>query len=321
MTITVVVPVYGESEWLVEALTSVVEQTSSEWKLLIADDGSDDAAKLWLQNRLEKLEKNYKIKWIQRPFNLGLFKNLNQAIQESSTDWILLLCSDDKLEPSAITSLQQLRQKWGGASLILSTFESINADGSLRPPDNSQHHDQLLLNTGLIAPEQMLPGLLRLGSINGNLTGMAFSKEHWLQCGPFREDWRHAADWEWLIRASETKPVLLNRNPIASVRTHDEQLSVRNRKSGHECQEVAIVVSSLLKHQALNGEPHKREWASHVMQFQLWNLLKGARQGNWSQLGEGIKAIHKSSGIRQTSWSLLRWLPERWKRVMKPSAH
>jgi glycosyltransferase involved in cell wall biosynthesis len=39
MTITVVVPVYGESEWLVEALTSVVEQTSSEWKLLIADDG------------------------------------------------------------------------------------------------------------------------------------------------------------------------------------------------------------------------------------------------------------------------------------------
>ena len=321
MSFTIILPVYGYSPWLGEAVESVIQQVSSDWELLIADDGSDDAAKLWLQNRLEKLEKNYKIKWIQRPFNLGLFKNLNQAIQESSTDWILLLCSDDKLEPSAITSLQQLRQKWGGASLILSTFESINADGSLRPPDNSQHHDQLLLNTGLIAPEQMLPGLLRLGSINGNLTGMAFSKEHWLQCGPFREDWRHAADWDWLIRASETKPVLLNRTPIASVRTHGEQLSVRNRQSGHECKEVAIVVSSLLKHPALNGESHKREWASHVMQFQLWNLLKGARQGNWSQLAEGIKAIHKSSGIRQTSWSLLCWLPERWKRVMEPSAH
>ena len=62
------------------------------------------------------------------------------------------------------------------------------------------------LNTGLVAPNQMVPELLRLGSLNGNLTGMAFSKEHWRKLDLFREDWRHAADWEWMIRASEPKP-------------------------------------------------------------------------------------------------------------------
>jgi hypothetical protein len=144
----------------------------------------------------------------------------------------------------------------------------------------------------------MIPALLRLGSLNGNLTGMAFSKEHWRRVGPFKEDWRHAADWQWMIRACETKPLLLNREPIASVRTHEQQLSVRNRKSGHECQEVAAVVRSLLLHPYLKDEPRRKEWAGHVMQFQLWNMIKATSQGDWSQFPDGLMAIHRSSGLR-----------------------
>lgn len=320
MNITIVLPVYGSSPWLEDAVESIIQQDCSNWKLVIADDGSDDEAQHWLQRRLEQLQ-DKRIKWIKRPINLGLFKNLNQAIKECRTDWFLLLCSDDRLQPDAIKSLKQLHNSWPNAGLILSSFHSINADGSQRPPDSSKHHDQLRVNTGLVAPEKMVPELLRLGSLNGNLSGMAFSKEHWLETGPFREDWRHAADWEWLIRASEMKPILLNRKPIASVRTHEQQLSVSNRHSGHECREVAAVVNSLLKHPILKDEPRRIEWASHIMQFQLWNLLKATRQGNWSQWAEGLKAIHNSSGLRQTSWSLLRWLPERWTRVMKQGAH
>ena len=319
MGFTIILPVYGDSPWLDEAVESIIAQKSRDWKLLIADDGGDQSAQQWLQVKLREL-KDQRIQWIKRPVNLGLFKNLNQAIKESTTDWILLLCSDDRLHQHAITTLEQLRRNWPGAGLILSSFQSINADGSQRPPDSSQHHNQLRLDTGLIAPEDMIPALLRLGSLNGNLTGMAFSKEHWQRVGPFKEDWRHAADWEWMIRASESKPLLLNRTPIASVRTHEQQLSVRNRQSGHECQEVSAVVSSLLKHPALKDEPQKSAWASHVMQFQLWNLIKAASQGDWSQFPNGLKAIHRSAGLRQTGWSLLCWMPTRWKRWKSQNA-
>ena len=313
MSFTILLPVHGYSPWLCESVESVITQESKDWKLLIADDGSDDKTKQWLQAKLFELE-DKRVEWIKRPVNLGLFRNLNQAIKESSTDWILLLCSDDKLHPDAITSLEKLHQKWPVAGLILSSFDSMNADGSQRPPDSSRHHDELRVETGLVAPEQMIPALLRLGSLNGNLTGMAFNKRHWIEAGPFREDWRHAADWEWLIRASEIKPLLLNRTSIASVRTHAQQLSVRNRKSGHECLEVAAVVSSLLEHPALKDEPQKRKWAGHVMQFQLWNLLKSASGGDWGQWQAGIQAIHESAGIRQTLMCLMGWLPKRIKK-------
>ena len=81
----------------------------------------------------------------------------------------------------------------------------------------------------------MIPSLLRLGSLNGNITGMAFSKALWIEAGGFREDWSHASDWEWLIRASEIGPILLNREPIAEIRTHGSQLSVQIAKVGLNC--------------------------------------------------------------------------------------
>ena len=313
MDFTIVLPVYGHSPWLAEALESVLTQKSRNWQLIIADDGSDEDAEQWLREKLIELQ-DQRIQWIKRPVNLGLFKNLNQAIKETATEWILILCSDDTLHSHAITSLEQLRHNWPDTGLILSSFDSMNADGSQRPADSSQHHDQLRLDTGLVAPECMIPALLRLGSLNGNLTGMAFSKEYWKRVGPFKEDWRHAADWEWMIRASEPKPLLLNRTPIASVRTHNQQLSVRNRKSGHECQEVAAVVDRLMKHPKLKDEPRRREWAGNVMQFQLWNLLKSGSRGNWGQWKAGMKAIHQSTGLRQTGLSLIKWLPQRWRK-------
>ena len=40
--ITIVLPVYWRSELLREALESVYLQDDPDWRLLIADDGSDD---------------------------------------------------------------------------------------------------------------------------------------------------------------------------------------------------------------------------------------------------------------------------------------
>jgi len=320
MSFTIILPIYGDSPWLDEAVQSILDQQSRHWKLLIADDGADETAHKWLKSKINEIN-DERVEWKQRQRNLGLFANLNQAIAESDTDWITLLCSDDRLHKNAIEYLIELQNKWPQADLIISSFESINANGTLRPAVSSDHHNELRMTTGLVHPKQMLPELLRLGSLNGNLTGMAFKKTHWLRVGPFKENWRHAADWEWLIRASERKPLLLNRKPLASVRTHDRQLSVRNRRSGHECQEVAAVVTRLLKHPLLKEEANKYKWAGHVMQFQLWNLLKQVGGCDSCQVVAGLRAIHESAGIRQTTVSLIGWIPRRWKRRFRQSTN
>lgn len=312
--ITIVLPVYGRSELLEPALASVLaleEVEGSPWRLLIADDGSEASTQQFLQGWVER-QGGERVEWRRRPQNLGLFANLNQAINEATTEWVLLLCSDDLLLPTALTRLSELWQQWPEAGLILSSFHSINADGSPRPADSAWHHDQLSRNTALIPPERFVPALLQLGSLNGNLTGMAFSRQLWQQAGPFRADWRHAADWEWLLRASECGPALLNREPIAKVRTHAAQLSNSNRRSGHELQEVAEVVRQLRHHPLVAHEPRRHRWAAHVMQFQLWNVLKASTRANRPSQRESLRAIHHSAGVINTIAALARWLPERW---------
>ena len=103
--ISIVLPVYGRPELLVEALNSVLQQESPQWQLLVADDGSDQQTQSLLQGWINT-NNNKRIDWIRRPQNLGLFANLNKAIQEIDSEWVLLLCSDDYLHPTALTTIQ-----------------------------------------------------------------------------------------------------------------------------------------------------------------------------------------------------------------------
>jgi glycosyltransferase involved in cell wall biosynthesis len=320
MEITIILPVYGRSGLLGPALESVLQLQDPGWQLLIADDGSDADTQVFIQSWIDSQNQDTRVRWVRRPQNLGLFGNLNRAIEESKSEWVLLLCSDDLLLPHAIGRIHEMCERWPDAGLILSTYESINEDGSPRPADSAWHHDQVSQETSLIQPERFVPALLQLGSLNGNLSGMAFSRSHWRAAGPFLENWRHAADWEWLLRGSEKQPLVLNRVPIAQVRTHERQLSNSNRRSGHELQEVASVVQQLREHHLLRHEPRRHSWAAHVMQFQLWNMLKQFRQKRPTELKQGLKAIHQSAGLRQTAFTLLRWLPARWRRLPRTSA-
>ena len=305
-----IVPVYGRSELLEQALSSVLEQENRNWKLIIADDGSDADTQEFLRKWTERNDRE-KIEWHRRSANLGLFTNLNKAIEDTCTEWILLLCSDDLLLPTALNTLSELSECWPKTRLILSSFISINADGSTRPADSAWHHKQVSEKTDLIPTERFIPALLQLGSLNGNLTGMAFTRRLWQEAGPFKADWRHAADWEWLIRTSECGPILLNRAPIAKVRTHSAQLSNSNRRGGEELREVAEVVRQLCSHRLLINEAKRKLWAAHIMQFQLWNLIKIIwRQPTQKSINQ-LKQIKKAGGLTNTAIALLRSIPNR----------
>ena len=305
---TVLLPVYGRSELLAEAWTSLQAQTDPRWRLLLADDGSDPATAAFITNGPAQ---DPRTTWIRRPQNLGLFANLNGALRQQFSPWWLLLCSDDRLLPDAVARLRQLQVTWPEAALILSTHHSIGPAGEPLPPVSAFHHDRVSLHTTLLPPERFVPLLLQRGSLNGNLSGMAFRGELLERAGLFRADWRHAADWEWLMRAAEQGPVLLNRDPIAEVRTHGGQLSNANRFGGEELREVAAVQRLLLAHPLLQQEPRRYQWVAHRLQFQLWNLLKQAFTGRWQGLGQGLAEIQRTVGLGPVLLALVAWLPRR----------
>lgn len=309
MLVTVVLPVYGRADLLAEAWQSLKLQSDPEWQLLIADDGSDDYTANWIESEPAK---DCRTNWIRRKHNIGLFANLNAALDTLPIhSWVLLLCSDDRLLPDAVSNIKNLQRDWPGVSWILSTHLSIDNSGKAIAATSITDHNCFSLNTRTIAASEFIPLLLQHGSINGNLTGMAFSMQLWRDAGAFRSDWCHAADWEWLIRAVEQDPVLLSRVPIAEVRSHGSQLSNKNRFSGDELHEVAAVQLALINHPLLRAEPQRFSWAAHRMQFQLWNLIKQVINFHWHGVGPGLIEIQRTVGLLPCFIALLAFLPKR----------
>ena len=307
--ITIVLPVYGRSVLLREALESVYLQDDPDWRLLIADDGSDaQTAELIEQQRSDP-----RVKVVTRPQNLGLFGNLNAAIDEVETPWQLILCSDDCLEPQAIVQLKQAIAAAPEVRLILSSYRSIDANGDFRTDVNGAFYDRFAPITRSFEPGSLLQPLLQYGSINGNITGLLIRQSLFRDAGPWRADWSQSADWEWLIRACTQTSVLLRRAPIARVRVHEGQLSVSNRKLQRENLETLEVLSGLQQHPQLQSCGRRRRWAAHHAQFLLWNVLKAFPRVGCQETAHQLGLIDRHVGLASTALALLSTLPRRFR--------
>ena len=305
--ITIVLPVYGRSGLLSQALESVYAQNDSDWRLLIADDGSDDQT----VQLIEQYTGDSRIQLVKRSTNLGLFGNLNATIHEVQTPWQLTLCSDDYLEPDAISLLKKAIASVPDVRLILSSYRSIDRNGHLRADVNGTFYDRFAPTTRLFPPGALLELLLQYGSINGNITGLLIHQSLFRDAGPWRSDWRQSADWEWLTRACTRTPVLVRRDPIARVRVHDQQLSVSNRKFQRENLETLEVLTGLLSHPDLQTCVRRRRWAAHHAQFLLWNAIKAwPRVGSRETLRQ-LQLIQRHIGLVPAALALLRTMPRR----------
>lgn len=270
--ITVVLPIYGESPFLLSSLLSVEELLIHGSSLLIIDDGVPFPISLKLERWIEN-NPDFRIKINKNDSNFGLFKSLNQNIDQVDTSWLVFLCSDDFFLKDAASVLSEMHLS-GRAELIISRFHSINADYTNRFDDCASQYAHITQKGNTLNSTQMLASMLRFGSLNGNLTGMLLTKNLWNRTGGFNSNWTHAADWDWLVRASEMTYTFINEIPFAAVRTHNGQLSHSNLLKGATLRECSLVIRRLKNHPMLLNKYPTHWWAACLIQFQAWNLIK-----------------------------------------------
>lgn len=96
--VSVIIPFYSNPSEVVRALKSVIKQTHKNIEIIVVDDGSKtrtDEVKDFIKNT-----KNVKL--IKLGKNSGVSAARNRGITEASGDFVALLDSDDKFEPSKI---------------------------------------------------------------------------------------------------------------------------------------------------------------------------------------------------------------------------
>jgi glycosyltransferase involved in cell wall biosynthesis len=122
-TLSVMIPNYNYARYIVETIQSVLAQAPADLEVVVADNASTDdsvAAVRGLGDPRVRVEVN--------PTNLGFAPNLERVAAMARGRWMLLLSSDDRMQPGAVDAYLALaralgdraqRSIWGAATWVI----------------------------------------------------------------------------------------------------------------------------------------------------------------------------------------------------------
>lgn len=132
--VSVILPVYNGDAFLKEAIDSILQQTFTDFELIIINDGSTDGSEEIIQSYSDE-----RIIHLKNDTNKGLIFSLNRAIDFSQGKWIARMDADDISLPERIK--KQLEYVMENDSTFLATqVDLIDVNGLALPPWPADRH-------------------------------------------------------------------------------------------------------------------------------------------------------------------------------------
>lgn len=100
--ISVVIPLYNKEKSIAQSLKSILNQTYTNFEIVVVDDGSTDKSVEVVKNIGDD-----RIQLLGQP-NAGPSKARNTGVKNSKGDWIVFLDADDELLPEALSIFSEI---------------------------------------------------------------------------------------------------------------------------------------------------------------------------------------------------------------------
>lgn len=130
-TVSVIIPVYNVSSYLIACLDSVCAQTLTDLEIILVDDGSTDGSERICDQYAERDER---IRVIHKP-NGGLSSARNAGIEAATSDWIGFIDSDDRIDPDMYELLYQDARETGADLACCGLYDCYKGQEPTRVPD------------------------------------------------------------------------------------------------------------------------------------------------------------------------------------------
>lgn len=122
--VSIVMPSWNTGRFIAESIQSVLNQTYTNWELLIVDDCSTDNT-----DDVVASFQDERIRYFHNAKNSGAALTRNRAMQEARGEWIAFLDSDDLWMPDKL----EKQLKWmeeNGHSFSCTAYEQIDEEGA-----------------------------------------------------------------------------------------------------------------------------------------------------------------------------------------------
>jgi glycosyltransferase involved in cell wall biosynthesis len=218
--ISVLIPLYNAEKFIAQAIESVLDQTFTDFEIIIVDNCSTDRSITIARN----YESDKRVKIFQNSENIGAVRNWNQCMLYASGEYLKFLFADDYLKTNALEEFIKPFESDPSISLVFGPREYLSDDGSLnRYPEafTGVKKGIEVINETVSATMDPL----------GEPSFIMFKKKN-LNIGLFNTHILWLADIDYNLRMCETGDVFGIKEYCVVYRRHQEQATADIMGSG-----------------------------------------------------------------------------------------
>ena len=210
--VSVIIPTFNRPQFLPAAIGSVLNQTFTDWELLIADDGSEDRTRAYLRT-LSHLPR-VTIMWMPHTGSPAAVRNA--ALHEAKGEYVAFLDSDDiweirKLELQVAQLRNRKRCLWS-----YTAFTNVDRHGDALPDETRRRW--------VPCEGDIFDRILR-GEVSIRTPSVLVARQLLLDSGAFDESMRSAEDYDLWMRLALRSEIALIDESLVRIRAHEENHS------------------------------------------------------------------------------------------------
>ena len=202
--LSVVIPAYNAAKYVLEALTSVVEQLPRESEVIVVDDGSTDSTAAVVQAF------GPPVRLIQAAHQ-GIGATVNRGMEEARGSFIAGMDADDRWLPGKVARSLALFESEPATEAVFTLLRQF-ASPDLENPSRFE------------IPADPIPGITR--------SNMIIRRSAWLRLGPLDTDLSTVEFVSWYARAME-RGLVTSMIPevLYERRIHGANTTIRERET------------------------------------------------------------------------------------------
>lgn len=128
--VSIIMPLYNSEQFIEETIKSIINQSYSDWELIIVDDYSNDNSIRIIEKYKNNGDEKNKIKIIKNQKNFGPAFSRNEAIKESNGRYIAFIDSDDIWKKEKLEKQISFMEE-NKVGFVFSSYNRIKENGEL----------------------------------------------------------------------------------------------------------------------------------------------------------------------------------------------
>ena len=285
--VSVIIPNYNHARYLPQRIESVLNQTFTDFEVLILDDCSPD-------NSLEIIsayaEKDARISVHPNEKNSGsTFAQWNKGVSLAKGEYIWLAESDDYCEPTLLERLVALHETNPNLGIAFAQSAIVDEEGKLINSFNenykfiykSNRWESDFVNSG---PDEVANFLIFSNTIP-NASGALMRKSVYEKAGGAEVGWRLNGDWFFYVKMLLISDLAFVADHLNYFRMHHNTQRYKANEDHVVYDEIIYTLNYIQEHVAVDPEKMRKAWKNVA---EWWggslfrqNITRNYVRNNW----------------------------------------